>query len=190
MSERQGQPLTISPPTSDTERSWLTALWQEAWGGTVMVTRGMSRHLSDAATLLARQGAQPVGAVTYVIHADAADCELLSLNATVQGQGVGSALLIAAEDHARRSGCQRVWLVTSNDNLDALRFYQRRGYRTVAVHAGAIDAARSVKPTIPLVGNDGIPLHDEIELAKPLPRPGDACAESLPTTTVAGTAAQ
>ncbi len=65
----------------------------------------------------------------------------------------------------RDAGCRRVWLTTSNDNLEALRFYQRRGLRIVAVHRGAIDRARELKATIPLVGRHGIEIHDEIELA-------------------------
>jgi hypothetical protein len=69
---------------------------------------------------------------------------------------------------ARKHGSRNIWMVTSNDNLDALRFYQRRGYRLVTVHAGAIDMARRLKPSIPPIGNHGIPLRDEIELGKRL----------------------
>lgn len=92
----------------------------------------------------------------------------MSLNALAAGRGVGSALLGAVEAAAQQAGCARVWLITSNDNLDALRFYQRQGYRLLAVHPGAIDEARRQKPTIPLVGSYGIPIHDELELAKTL----------------------
>jgi len=73
------------------------------------------------------------------------------------------------------NGCRRVWLITSNDNLDALRFYQRRGLRLVAVHRGAIDEARRVKPSIPATGEYGIPVRDEIELELQL-RGGQASA--------------
>ena len=62
----------------------------------------------------------------------------------------------------RAAGLRRVWLVTTNDNLDALRFYQRRGLRIAAVHPGAVDRSRAVKPTIPLVDAYGIPLRDEL----------------------------
>lgn len=77
-------------------------------------------------------------------------------------------MLTAVEDKARAAGCNRVWLITSNDNVEALRFYQRRGYRITAVYPGAIDEARKIKPAIPLIGNHGIEIHDEIELAKEL----------------------
>ena len=90
----------------------------------------------------------------------------MSINATVEGLGAGSALISAVEQAVNRAGVGRIWLITSNDNLDALRFYQRRGYRITAVYPNAIDEARKLKPTIPQVGYYEIPIHDEIELEK------------------------
>jgi ribosomal protein S18 acetylase RimI-like enzyme len=57
--------------------------------------------------------------------------------------------------------------VTTNDNVDALRFYQRRGFRLAALRAGAVEDARArLKPEIPWTGADGIELRDELELEK------------------------
>ncbi|MBP2020035.1 ribosomal protein S18 acetylase RimI-like enzyme [Symbiobacterium terraclitae] len=158
--------LNILPPRDASDWDWLARLWTEEWGGTTMVTRGRVHRLADLAGLIAREGDARVGAATFRI--EGAECELLSLNASGRGRGVGTALLRAVEAAAREAGCGRVWLITSNDNLDALRFYRRRGYRLVAVHAGAIDEARRAKPSIPLIGNHGIPIHDELELEKRL----------------------
>jgi ribosomal protein S18 acetylase RimI-like enzyme len=81
------------------------------------------------------------------------------------GYGVGTALLAAANAAAYAAGCSTLWLVTTNDNLDALRFYQRRGFRVRAVRPGAVDDARAtLKPEISSTGAYGIPLRDEIEL--------------------------
>jgi ribosomal protein S18 acetylase RimI-like enzyme len=77
---------------------------------------------------------------------------------------VGTALINAVIEAARRQGCTRVWLITTNDNLHALRFYQKRDFVLVAVHANAVARARQIKPEIPLIGRDGIPIRDEIEL--------------------------
>jgi hypothetical protein len=63
------------------------------------------------------------------------------------------------------AGCRKIWTITTNDNLDAMRFYQRRGFRIAAVRPGAVAAARRLKPTIPELGEHGIPIRDEIELA-------------------------
>jgi len=57
---------------------------------------------------------------------------------------------------------------TTNDNLNALRFYQKRGFVLAAVYPEAIERARKIKPTISLIGYEGIPLRDEIELEMPL----------------------
>lgn len=156
--------LQIQPPQTEADRTWLTAVWKEEWGGEVMVTRGKSYRLSELAALIAWDGSERVGLATYVIHGHS--CELMSLNALNRGRGVGSSLLAAVEGAARQAGCTRIWLITSNDNLDALKFYQRKGYRLETVHVGAIDEARQLKPSIPLVGYYEIPIHDEWELSK------------------------
>lgn len=156
----------LAAPQTAADQTWLTSLWIAEWGGETMVSRGKLHLLADLGALIAWEGQTPVGAATF--HIAGPDCELVSINATHQGGGVGTALLQAVEEAARDAGCQRVWLITSNDNLDALRFYQRRGYHLAAVYPGAIDAARAAKPTIPLVGFHGIPIHDELELEKRL----------------------
>jgi hypothetical protein len=91
------------------------------------------------------------------------DCELVTLDSLREGQGIGSALLTAVGHEAARRGCDRMWLITSNDNVNAIGFYQRRGMRLVAVHRGAVDDARRIKPSTPLIGERGIPIHDELE---------------------------
>ena len=91
--------------------------------------------------------------------------EVLTLHAAERGRGVGTALIEAA---AERLG--RLWLITTNDNVDALRFYQRRGFRLVALHRGAVDESRArLKPEIPETGDHGIPLRDELELERASP---------------------
>jgi ribosomal protein S18 acetylase RimI-like enzyme len=82
----------------------------------------------------------------------------------VRGTGVGTALLDAVKNAAGWAGCKRLWLVTTNDNTHALRFYQKRGFHIAAVHRNALLRSRELKPEIPLAGMDGIPIRDEIEL--------------------------
>jgi GNAT superfamily N-acetyltransferase len=108
-----------------------------------------------------------LGVLTYVVDRD--QCEILTLHTAEQWQGVGTALIEAVERLAAQQGCRRLWLITTNDNLDALRFYQRRGFRLAALHPGAVDDSRArLKPEIPTVGDYGIPLRDEVELDKQL----------------------
>lgn len=155
------------------DRGWGTRLLEENWGSAQVVTRGhihQADRLSGFAAILGGQGevdgryrpGDPVGLVTYKISND--QCEVVSLNSLVEGLGIGTRLLEAVIDVSRRAGCARIWLITSNDNTTALRFYQRRGWRLAALHRGAIDQSRLKKPSIPPIGIDGIPIHDEIEL--------------------------
>jgi GNAT superfamily N-acetyltransferase len=88
----------------------------------------------------------------------------VTLDATTKGTGAGTRLLAAAAGIAWAQHCTRLWLITTNDNLDALRFYQRRGMRLVGVTPGAVDRARRIKPEIPFTGDYGIALHDELTL--------------------------
>jgi GNAT superfamily N-acetyltransferase len=110
---------------------------------------------------VAAQGGELVGLATFALAN--AECELVTLDARRQRTGVGSALLARVVEHAAERGCRRVWLITTNDNIDAIRFYQRRGMRLIAVHPGAADEARRLKPSIPVRGEHGIPIHDELE---------------------------
>lgn len=125
----------------------------------------------DHPALLAEdeQDGRLLGVVTYVLDRDGAHCEVLTLHTAQQWQGVGTALIEAVERLAAQQGCRRLWLITTNDNVDALRFYQRRGFCLAALHRGAVDDSRArLKPEIPTVGDYGIPLRDEVELEKRL----------------------
>lgn len=156
----------MNPPLSVRDATPADAIWVNerlvsSWGSTMMVSRGQIHDASRLPTLVAAQDGELVGLAT--LRFDGVACELLTIEALRRRSGVGSALLDAVVAKARRHGCHRIWLITTNDNLDAIRFYQRRGMRMVAVHRGAVDEARELKPSIPQVGEYGIPLHDELE---------------------------
>ena len=144
------------------DAAWTARLLDSAWGSTRVVTRGRLQDAAALPGLVATIADVPAGLLTYRIDGPA--LEIVTLNSLRPGRGIGSLLLNGATDIARRTGCGRVWLVTTNDNLHALRFYQRRGFRMVALRADALSAARFLKPEIPLIGLDNIPLRDEIEL--------------------------
>jgi ribosomal protein S18 acetylase RimI-like enzyme len=117
--------------------------------------------------LVAEEDGRLVGLLTYVV--EGADCEVLTLHVDDRRHGLGSALIAEVKVIARRAGCTRLWVITTNDNVDALRFYQRRGFRLAAIRAGAVDASRAgLKPEIPAIGAHGIPIRDEIELEQVL----------------------
>ena len=149
-------------PYGPADRPWAAALLSAHFGGPTVVSRGV---LLDASTLpgfVARVDGAPVGLVTYRM-ADR-ECEVVAL----VGEGVGRHLLDAVTQPAREAGCRRIWLITTNDNTRALRFYQRQGWDLVALHRDAVTAGRLLKPSIPALGLDDIPIRHELELELPL----------------------
>ena len=154
--------FAIRCASGQADRDWLAKMWRQSWGDVIVVSRGRVLCLADLPTLIAWDGAERVGEATYCLDGESA--ELASLNATVSGRGIGSTLVAAVEDAVRATGARRLWLITTNDNVDALRFYQRRDFRLARLSPGAVDEARRLKPEIPEIGEHGIPIHDEIEL--------------------------
>ncbi|HEX6867833.1 MAG TPA: GNAT family N-acetyltransferase, partial [Candidatus Limnocylindrales bacterium] len=119
----------------------------------------------DHPRLVATVDGAPAGLLTYIVRGDA--CEILTLHAVARGHGVGTTLIDAVARVAAGAGCRMLWVVTTNDNTDALRFYQRRDFRIRVVRPGAVDVARErLKPEIPLIGDHGVPIRDEIELER------------------------
>ncbi|TCC58003.1 GNAT family N-acetyltransferase [Kribbella pittospori] len=153
--------LSVREATDDDHEA-IVDLLTAAWGGSVVVAHGTVYDAATLSALVAEQDGRIVGLLTYTL-ADG-DLEVVTIDAPARHLGVGSALLTAAIGVARDARARRLWLITTNDNLDGLRFYQRRGLRIVGVTPDAMDAARAVKPWIPATGDYGIPLRDELTL--------------------------
>ena len=149
-------------PAAAADRPWLRQFMRDHWGAEVMAAAGRLFYPAENPAFLAEQDGQVIGVVTYEFHAD--ECEITSINTHYATSGIGTALIERVAAAARSRSCRRVWLITTNDNLNALRFYQKRGFRLAALYPGAVDESRTIKPQIPLVGENGVPLHDEIRL--------------------------
>ncbi|HJS92681.1 MAG TPA: GNAT family N-acetyltransferase, partial [Solirubrobacteraceae bacterium] len=111
-------PIRIRAAKTD-EIPWIERLLTQAWGSTTVVSRGTAHDASRLPALLALQGDQIVGLATF--RCDGSECELVTLDALGRRQGIGSALLAGVRAEAVRRGCRRLWLITTNDNLDASR---------------------------------------------------------------------
>jgi GNAT superfamily N-acetyltransferase len=149
-------------PLNKDDRAWVAPLLEEQWGSVRQVRRGRSYQADELPGFTAIQDGKPAGLITYNINGE--QCEITSLNSLVEGVGIGTGLIDAVRNVANASRCKRLWLITTNDNTPALRFYQKRRFLLVAVYPNAIEESRKLKPEIPLTGIDGIPLRDEIEL--------------------------
>lgn len=158
--------VEILPSSTHSDWEWLKELWVLECGGETVISKGKEHHFQDHNAVIAWLDGARVGAATYRFNED--ECELVSIHSTLEGLGIGSKLISAVEQAAKQFGINRIWIITTNDNVNALRFYQKRGYRLSAVYPDAVNAARKQKPSIPLIGNDNIPIQDELELKKDL----------------------
>jgi ribosomal protein S18 acetylase RimI-like enzyme len=149
-------------PLSERWRPWALDLIAREWGSWDIISRGRVHAVETLPGFVAERADKALGLATYHIEAD--QCELVSLNSLEERRGIGGALIEAVKRAASDAGCRRLWLVTTNDNLPALGFYQKHGFRLVAVHPEALEASRRLMPEIPRLGREGIPLRDELEL--------------------------
>jgi len=153
--------FNIRPVAAD-DKDWVDKFIAERWGDNFVVGHDDIYYPRELAGFVAEQNGKKVGLATY--HLAGHSCEIVTIDSTRPNQGLGSALIEVVKTVAQKAGCTRLWLVTTNDNLHALRFYQKRGFELVAVHRNAVARSRELKPVIPVLGNDGIPIRDEIEL--------------------------
>ena len=144
------------------DQRWVARFMTEHWGAEIVVSKGKVYRPHSLPGFVAERDGNVLGLVTYDIKDD--ECEIVTLDSLYEGHGIGTGLIEAVKAAARGAGCKRLWLITTNDNLHALRFYQKRGFALVAVHRNAIEASRKLKPGISLIGMDGIPIRDEVEL--------------------------
>jgi GNAT superfamily N-acetyltransferase len=149
--------------TTEADAEAVCGFIRKQWGDDVIIVHGVTYHPDKLQGFVAEVRTREwVGLATYNI--ENSGCELVTLDSIVEGEGIGTALVKAVAEAGSVRGCTRLWCVTTNDNLPALEFYQKRGFRIVAVYPGAVERARVLKPSIPLYGIESIPIRDEIEL--------------------------
>jgi N-acetylglutamate synthase-like GNAT family acetyltransferase len=149
-------------PINNSDKEWITGLLKEWWAGPKIVTRGKVHMADEYPGFIATKDRQRVGLITYRI--DDNECEIASMNSLAEGIGIGSALVEAVKNVAIAQKCERLWLITTNDNIKALKWWKKRRFRQVVTYLNSVEQSRLLKPEIPLTGNDGIPIRDEIEL--------------------------
>ncbi|MBN1341167.1 MAG: GNAT family N-acetyltransferase, partial [Phycisphaerae bacterium] len=125
-------PDYIIRPIETTDRAWVAELLTQRWGAPAIAAHGELIQADQLPGFIAEDHGAIVGLATYRL--DAGQCELVSLDSLAEGRGIATALVDKVAAAARAAGCRRLWLITTNDNLRALRFYQKRGFVLVAVH--------------------------------------------------------
>lgn len=144
----------------DGDRDEIAKFVEHHWHRKMVLTRGRAFYPHKEEGFIERQEGKIVGLLTFRIEGD--ELEILTVNSMLEHRGLGTALMLSAIEQARVHECRIVSLATTNDNIRGLRFYQKIGFRIKAVNVGAVDKARKTKPEIPKMGQDGIPMHDEI----------------------------
>jgi ribosomal protein S18 acetylase RimI-like enzyme len=137
-------------------------IWTEHWGGDLMIVHGKIFRLNHLDGFIAEKAGEKQGLITFQIGDN--EMEITSLNSFVENRGIGTSLVHRAIDLARNKLIRRIKLTTTNSNINALRFWQKREFHLFQIYPGAVEAARKQKPGIPLTDNNGIPIRDEIEL--------------------------
>jgi len=153
-------------PAGPADRSWVDQCCRRAFGSAVVAAGGRLLEPGSLPGLVAWEEGRRLGCLAYSPEPGGAEVVLLA--ADPPGHGAGSALLAALEALGRTCGWERLWLLTTNDNTPALRFYQRRGWDLVALHRDAVAHDRRLNPEIPAVGHGGIPLRHALELERRL----------------------
>lgn len=144
-------------------RERVTKFFSNRWGTTTMIVSSGIHQVDELDGFFYLEANRILGLVTF--QASDSEIEIVSLDSQIEGQGIGSALYQKIENLAEGEGKNLV-LYTTNDNLKALNFWQKKGFRMVKILPNAVNNARKIKKEIPIVGYNGIPLHDEILLKK------------------------
>lgn len=145
-------------------RTLINQFLTQHWFTTTMIVRGKEIDMTEVDGFYLAEKETVLGLVTYVVYDGV--LEIISLDSLKENQGIGTALLDAAVEEAGKQGCSKVVLITTNDNVDAMRFYQKRGFDMARLFRSAMERSRQLKPEIPLIGEHGIPLRHEIEFER------------------------
>lgn len=143
------------------EKKIVKELFIKEWNSDIMISKNQKHFVENLESIIAVVDKEIIGLLTFNIIDKQA--EIVSLDSFNEGKGIGTKLLDFTLNYFKNLNLDRIWLITSNDNCHAIRFYQKRGWKMVNIHFNAIEEARLLKPQIPMFGYDGIPILHEIE---------------------------
>ena len=142
-------------------RDSVNRILKDEWNCPPSISRGKIIDTTILPGFLFIESEAIKGVVTYNIENE--ECEIVTLNSFEENRGIGTALIQGVLDIAKQNNCKRLWLITTNDDINAIRFYQRKGFELKATHINAMELSRKLKPSIPFIGMDNIPIKHELE---------------------------
>lgn len=146
---------------NDLNRDLINEFIKQHWYTTTMIIRGKEIDMTKTEGFFYKEGEDIIALITYIIYDNV--IEITSLDSLREKQGIGSKLIEIVIHEARERKLQKIVLITTNDNINAMSFYQKRGFDMAHLYRNAMDISRKIKPEIPLIGENSIPLRHEIE---------------------------
>lgn len=141
---------------------WIKNLFVKNWGSDFIISRGKIHQPENLEGFIAEENGKKAGLITFNIENN--ELEIVSIDSLKPKKGIGGMLVKEVIDFAKGKNLKRIWLIMTNDNLNALKFYQKNGFHLVKIYPNAITESRKIKSQIPEIGENEIPLRDEIEL--------------------------
>lgn len=149
--------------TESKDTDWIKDIFIQYWHGDLIVSKGKIQRIDQfTGGYKAEIDSEKIGLITYTITNK--ELEITGLFSFKERIGVGKTLVNTVIELAKKKELERIFLVTTNDNLYAFGFWQKRGFKIIRVYPNAMEYTRQLKPSIPIIGENGIPLRDEIEL--------------------------
>ncbi len=146
----------------DRDRLKISEFISDNWGSSLVVTKGRVHKPENLSGFISiDNNNRIIGLITYNIENQ--NCEIVTFNSKIENIGLGTELVNRVIEVAQVNDCSRVWFITTNDNLKAIRYYQKRGFEWIEFHKNAVIESRRIKPEIPQLGFDEIPIKHEIE---------------------------
>jgi RimJ/RimL family protein N-acetyltransferase len=146
---------------SEDDREWVKSFTIMHWGSEKVVVHNIIYYPHELEGFIALYKSEKSGLITFIIEQQS--CEIVTLNSIVENKGIGSSLVKLVLEETKRNNCNKLWLITSNDNIRAISFYQKLGFQLMKVYPDAVTESRKIKPEIPLIAENGIPIRDELE---------------------------
>jgi ribosomal protein S18 acetylase RimI-like enzyme len=163
-SKQKGSSMFEIQPISQDIRQKVIAFIADHWGSQTIISRGKIHDAKNLLGFFVMVDDEIKGLITFYIANN--ECEIVTLDSLIENQGIGTSLVEKVIETGRMNNCKRIWLITTNDNTRALRFYQKKGFKIANIYLNAIEDSRKIKPQIPIFGFDGIPILHEIELER------------------------
>ena len=148
--------------TESKDIKWINDLIKKRWHGDFVVAHGVVYIPGDLPGFVALITKRRCGLGTYTMNNK--ECEIVTIDSLWENKGIGSKLIDKILETAKENKCNRVWLITTNDNIRAINFYKKRGFKITAIHKDALEKSRRLKPSIPHESSTGMAIKDEIEL--------------------------